>query len=323
MHAVPRGRVLVTGAAGFIGGHLVEALAAGGWQVTGVDIFDTFYDPSIKRATVAGFPESVTMVEADIRDAARMDRIVADGKFDQVIHLAALAGVRPSIEQPARYVETNINGTLNILEACRKAGVKRLLFASSSSVYGAGQSPPFREAAPISHTLSPYAATKVAGEHLCAVYSHLHGMQTTCLRFFTVYGPRQRPDLAIHKFARLMMEGEEIPMFGDGSSLRDYTFIEDLIDGLLRIVTAEPVSYEIVNLGSGRTISLKEMIDEIAGAFGQDAKIRRLAPRACDMETTHADIRYARERFGYSPRWSFAEGIRKFAEWYRHEEATV
>ncbi|MFD0892331.1 NAD-dependent epimerase/dehydratase family protein [Luteolibacter ambystomatis] len=314
---------MVTGAAGFIGGHLVEALAAAGWQVTGVDVFDSFYDPAIKRATVAGFPASVTMMEADIRDAARMDRIVAEGKFDQVIHLAALAGVRPSIEQPASYVATNVNGTLNILEACRKSGVPRLLFASSSSVYGTGQSPPFQESAAISRTLSPYAATKVAGEHLCAVYSHLHGIQTTCLRFFTVYGPRQRPDLAIHKFARLMTEGGEITMFGDGSSLRDYTFIEDLLDGLLKIVGATPMPFEIVNLGSGRTISLKRMIEEIADAFGQEVKIRQLPPRACDMETTHADISYARARFGYSPRWSFAEGVRKFAEWYRHEEAVV
>ncbi|BCU75704.1 epimerase [Luteolibacter sp. LG18] len=311
---------MVTGAAGFIGGHLVEALAAAGWLVTGVDVFDSFYDPAIKRATVAGFPESVTMIEADIRDAATMDRIVADGKFDQVIHLAALAGVRPSIEQPATYVETNVNGTLNILEACRKAGVTRLLFASSSSVYGAGQEPPFRESLAISRTLSPYAATKVAGEHLCAVYSHLHGIQTTCLRFFTVYGPRQRPDLAIHKFAKLMTQGQEITMFGDGSSLRDYTFIEDLVDGLLRIVDAEPVPFEVVNLGSGRTISLKRMIEEIADAFGQKARIVELPPRACDMETTHADISYARERFGYSPRWSFTDGIRKFADWYGREE---
>lgn len=313
MTAVPRGRILVTGAAGFIGGHLVETLAAAGCQVTGVDVFDSFYDPAIKRATVAGFPESVTMIEEDIRDAVTMDRIVAQGKFDQVVHLAALAGVRPSIEQPAAYVETNIQGTLNILEACRKAGVPRLLFASSSSVYGSGQSLPFQESAAIGRTLSPYAATKVAGEQLCAVYSHLHGIHATCVRFFTVYGPRQRPDLAVHKFARLIAAGEPITMFGDGSSLRDYTYIDDVMSGLSRIIAAGPVPFEIVNLGSGRTISLKQMIGEIEQAFGRKAIIRQLPPCACDMETTHADIRYARERFVYHPQCSFTEGIRKFA----------
>ena len=314
--------VLVTGAAGFIGSHLCERLVADGHRVTGVDNFDPFYDPAVKRGNLASLAgsERFRLVEADILDEPAM--VAAAGGVDAVVHLAALAGVRPSVEHPVAYARVNAGGTAAVLEAARRQGVRAFVFGSSSSVYGDAATVPFRESDPAAAPISPYAASKRAGELLCHSHAHLYGMGTVCLRFFTVYGPRQRPDLAIHKFARLMEAGEEVPIFGDGSTERDYTYIDEIIDGVSAAIgyaLAHPGSFEVINLGESQTTTLAELVGLLAGALGVEPRLRRLPPQPGDVVRTFADVSRARSLLGYQPRTTMEEGIRRFVAWFRSQ----
>lgn len=321
---------LVTGGAGFIGSHLTETLLKSGQKVIVLDNFNAFYDPSVKRGNLkevkammvkACIPEDcLHIMEGDIRDAEQLDKLFATYSIQLVVHLAAMAGVRPSLSAPLLYNDVNINGTLNLLEMCKKYGVKKLVFASSSSVYGNNQKVPFAEDDFVDHPISPYAATKKAGELLCHTYHHLYGMDIACLRFFTVYGPRQRPDLAIHKFTRLIFNDEEIPFYGDGTTERDYTYIDDIIDGVvkaIRWVQASQGRYEIFNLGESRTISLKEMVATLEKEIGKKVKIKALPMQPGDVQRTYADITKAQKILGYQPTTAFEEGIKQFVQWYR------
>lgn len=313
---LPFQKVLVTGGAGFIGSHLCEALLACGVTVTVIDDFNDFYDPAIKEANIAGFRDRIGLIRGDIRDADLIERTFAGEKFDAVFHLAARAGVRPSISDPKLYFTTNIDGTFNLLDACRNHGVKRFIFASSSSVYGINEKVPFSETDPIVRTISPYAATKIAGEQICSNYSHLFGIHCACLRFFTVYGPRQRPDLAISKFTRLIREGLPIDRYGDGGTARDYTYIDDIIQGVLASAAyAEKSPFEIFNLGGSATTTLSELISLIEEAVGKQALIRQLPDQPGDVPRTYADVAKARRVLGYEPATPIAEGIRKYAAW--------
>ena len=307
---------LVTGAAGFIGSHLSEALLAAGWRVVGLDSFDSFYEPGVKRRNLTTCCEhsQFKLLEGDIRDAAAVENAVRG--VDMVVHLAARAGVRPSIEQPLLYQDVNVHGTCVILETMRKYGVKRMVFAGSSSVYGNNSKVPFSETDNVDNPISPYAATKKAGELMCHTYHHLFGMDITCLRFFTVYGARQRPDLAIHKFTRLIEEGKPIPVFGDGSMMRDHTYIGDIISGVMRAIE-KCGGFHIYNLGESQPISLSDLIAAIENALGKKAIIQRLPPQPGDVERTFADISRARAEIGYEPRTALAEGLAKFVEWFR------
>ncbi|HYO98913.1 MAG TPA: SDR family NAD(P)-dependent oxidoreductase [Pyrinomonadaceae bacterium] len=314
--------ILVTGGAGFIGSHLVERLLAeGAWRVTVVDDFNDFYDPALKRTNVAPHltRDDYNLIEADIRDRAAMERVFADGQFDCVVHLAARAGVRPSLSEPFLYAETNITGTLNLLEASRQAGVRQFVFGSSSSVYGINAKVPFGEDDPIRQPISPYAATKTAGEMLCHTYAHLHNLRTVALRFFTVYGARQRPDLAIHKFARLISEGKPIPVFGDGTTRRDYTYIEDIIAGVRAAIDYTASDYEAINLGESRTVELRELIALLERELGREALIDRQPMQPGDVPQTFADISKARRLLGYNPQTQIEDGIRRFVAWFRRE----
>jgi UDP-glucuronate 4-epimerase len=317
-------RILVTGGAGFIGSHLCERLLGAGHHVVALDNFDTFYDPAIKDRNLARCRAfgTFTEVRGDIRDPAAYHRL-PDG-IDTVVHLAARAGVRPSIDDPHLYADVNLTGTVRLLDYMRERGIRRLLFGSSSSVYGDTAPVPFSEDDPGDRPISPYAATKRAGELLVHAHAHLFGIGAICLRFFTVYGPRQRPDLAIHKFARMMAAGESIPMFGDGTSERDYTYISDIVDGIegaMRMLVRNPEVYDIVNLGGARTISLRDMIDQVAIAMDVQPRITRLPAQAGDVRRTFADVSKAERLFGYSPTTPFAGGLRRFAEWYRAEHS--
>ncbi len=314
---MPVPKAIVTGAAGFIGSHVCEALLVEGWSVTGIDSFDGFYDPAVKRRNIAGCLADgrFRLVEADIRDAAAMEQATAGGA-DAVIHLAARAGVRPSIEQPVLYADVNVTGTAVMLEAARRAGIGRFVFASSSSVYGNNAKVPFAESDPVDEPISPYAATKKAGELLCRTYHHLYGMHVTCLRFFTVYGPRQRPDLAIHKFARLIEAGRPIPFYGDGSMERDHTFIADIVAGVLAAVR-RCEGFRIYNLGNSSPVSLSALVSAIERALGRKALIERLPPQPGDVLRTYADITLARRELGYEPGTSLAEGLAAFVGWMR------
>lgn len=312
--------LLITGGAGFIGSHLVDSLLASDeWRITVVDDFNDFYDPQIKRDNIRGHLENPRyhLVRADIRDRAALDKAFADQEFDCIVHLAARAGVRPSLAQPQLYTETNINGTVNLLELARINGVKQFVFGSSSSVYGINAKVPFSEEDPIRQPISPYAATKAAGELLCHTYSHLYGMRCVCLRFFTVYGPRQRPDLAIHKFARLMSQGKSIPVFGDGATRRDYTFIDDIISGVRSAIDYTASDYEVINLGESRTVELRELIALLERELDRHAEIERLPPQPGDVPQTFADISKARRLLNYNPQTQIEDGIRKFVEWFR------
>lgn len=315
-------KLLVTGGAGFIGSHLVERLLAGGNDVLVLDDFDDYYDPAMKRENVRAASDSPRwkLVEGDIRDAALVERTFAEFGPDQVVHLAARAGVRPSIELPVLYQDVNVGGTQILLEAARKAGVRKFLFASSSSVYGDESRVPFCENDPVDRPVSPYAATKRAGELLGHTYWHLHGMAFWGLRFFTVYGPRQRPEMAIHKFTRLIDEGQEVPQYGDGSSRRDYTWIEDIIDGVMAAVERIE-GYEILNLGESKSTPLAELIDMIARELGKPARIRRLPFQPGDVQVTYADISRAAARIGYAPRCPVETGVPRFVAWYREQRA--
>lgn len=310
--------VLVTGAAGFIGSHLVDHLLEAGDEVVGLDSFDPFYPRSTKERNLIGPRsfEAFTEVEGDIRDRQLLDSLPEE--IDAVVHLAALAGVRPSIQEPLRYTSVNIDGTSTVLEWARSRGIRRIVFASSSSVYGNSTEVPFREDLMVDRPISPYAATKSAGELICHTYHHLFDMSILALRFFTVYGPRQRPDLAIHKFARLMLSGEPVPMFGDGSTQRDYTYIDDIVQGVvaaLRWVRREPNAFEVVNLGESTTISLAEMISTLAERLGVEPQVRTLPLQAGDVARTYADVTKARRLLGYSPSTSFPDGIERFLDW--------
>jgi UDP-glucuronate 4-epimerase len=315
--------ILVTGGAGFIGSHLVDRLLAEReWHVTVVDDFNDFYSPEIKHANIAQHVKSSNykLVDADIRDAQTMAAVFREYKFDVIVHLAARAGVRPSLSEPKLYAETNINGTLNLLELAKKHGIKQFVFGSSSSVYGINSKVPFSENDRIHQPISPYAATKAAGELLCHTYSHLYGIRIVCLRFFTVYGARQRPDLAIHKFSQLITEGKPIHVFGDGTARRDYTYIDDIIQGVRAAIDYDKSMYEIFNLGESQTIELNELISLLEQALDMRAVIDRQPMQPGDVPITFADITKSHELLGYDPTTKIAEGIPKFVEWFRSKD---
>jgi UDP-glucuronate 4-epimerase len=314
---------VVTGGAGFIGSHLCEALLRRGDRVLAIDNLNDFYDPATKRrnlAALSGLP-GFRFVEADVRDRPRMASEVARVRPDAIVHLAAMAGVRPSIEDPALYADVNVMGTVSVLDAAVAAGVGKFSFASSSSVYGNNEKVPFSEDDPVDEPISPYAATKRAGELIACTYSKLHGISTTCLRFFTVYGPRQRPEMAIHKFARLILAGKPVPVFGDGTMRRDFTYVDDVVDGVLKSLDRAP-AYRIYNLGESRTITLLELIDALENALGRKARIERRPPQPGDVAVTYADLSRARAEIGYAPRFPIEDGLARFAAWIRNEAAT-
>lgn len=313
--------ILVTGGAGFIGSHTVERLLRdGAGAVSILDNFNDYYDPAIKRANASGFASQAAVHEGDLADKAFIEDVFARGQFDAVIHLAARAGVRPSILDPELYIDTNIKGTFNLLEACKRHGCKRFVFASSSSVYGVNKKVPFAESDPILQTISPYAMTKMAGEQMCSNYSHLCGIRTVCLRFFTVYGPRQRPDLAISKFTKLILDGKPIDKYGKGHTKRDYTYISDIVDGIIGALrhTADasaPVC-DIINLGGSQTVTLNEMIAAIEQALGRKAIINELPEQPGDVPLTSADVSKAERLLGFKPATHIDTGIPKFVEWF-------
>jgi UDP-glucuronate 4-epimerase len=312
-------RVLVTGAAGFIGSNLVDRLLAEGREVVGLDNFDPFYPEEQKRRNLVAAQASprFRLVRADIRDAKAVERAFAEGRFDGVVHLAALAGVRPSIERPALYADVNVNGTTVLLEAACRHGNPRFVFASSSSVYGEREDGPFRETDPIERPISPYAATKRAGELLAHTFHHTHRLQVTCVRIFTAYGPRQRPDLAIRAFADRMLRGDPIPVYGDGSSLRDFTFVGDLVEGLVRALDRD-LGFRILNLGAGQPVVLRDVIHALERALGIQARIDWLPRQTGDVTRTWADTTAAREALGYAPSTPLDAGIARFVTWLRN-----
>ncbi len=312
---------LVTGGAGFIGSHVCERLLRLGHAVTVLDDLNPFYDPAIKRRTLddlRALGGQFQFVEADLTDAATVSKLFAGSQFDQVIHLAARAGVRPSLAEPALYQRVNVEGTVNILEAARLNGVRKLVIASSSSVYGVNAKVPFSETDPIFQAISPYAASKLACEALGHSYHHVYGLEIVMLRFFTVYGPRQRPDLAIHKFAQLIASGRPIPVFGDGSTARDYTYVDDIVAGVLA-ASERTFGYEVFNLGESQTITLARLIELLEAALGKPAIIDRQALQPGDVPITFADISKARRLLDYDPQTKIAVGIPKFVEWFKHQ----
>jgi len=309
-------RILVTGGAGFIGSHLVEKLLAERHNVAILDDFNDFYDPQIKRANISAVAKQVAVHDVDLRDAAKIADLFRKEKFGAIFHLAARAGVRPSIQQPQLYYDTNVAGTLHLLEGAQKSGVDRFIFASSSSVYGAAKKIPFSEEEHLTQTLSPYAATKIAAEFLCSTYSHLYTMRVLALRYFTVYGARQRPDLAIHHFTRKIHAGEAIDQFGDGTTRRDYTYIDDIIQGTMAALKYDGPMFDVFNLGESETIQLKDLIVAIESALGKKAKINRLPEQPGDMSLTCADTSKARKLLGYNPKTKFEDGLLKFVDWF-------
>jgi len=316
--------ILVTGGAGFIGSHLVERLLAEKtWSVSVVDDFNDFYAPALKRSNVASHltDENYQLFEANISDENALRKIFAENDFDVIAHLAARAGVRPSLVQPKLYTETNINGTLNLLDLAREFNVKQFVFGSSSSVYGNNEKVPFAEDDPIFHPISPYAATKAAGELICHTYSHLYDIRAVCLRFFTVYGARQRPDLAIRKFSQLITDGKPIQVFGDGTTPRDYTFVDDIIQGVRAAVDYKNSMFEVFNLGESQTVELKYLIELLEKNLGKKAIIDRQPMQPGDVPQTFADISKAREFLGYNPQTKIEAGIEKFVEWFKREIA--
>lgn len=321
-------KMFVTGAAGFIGSHLCEALLKTGHDVVGIDNLNDFYDPKIKQknlddvgATAKQIGRKFIFHKADIRDDEALQRIFKAHPFDVVVHLAAMAGVRSSMEKPAEYADVNIVGTIKLFEVVQGSGIKKFVLASSSSIYGNSDRVPFSENDPVNNPISPYAATKKAAELVCHVYHLTYNMTVACLRFFTVYGPRQRPDLAIHKFTQLMYAGKPVPVYGDGSKSRDFTYIDDTIDGVLRAIkwTADQPKprYEIFNLGESQTISVETMIAEIERATGLQAKRDFQPDMPGDVNKTFADITKAKKILGYNPTMSFERGMKNFVAWYK------
>jgi len=316
--------IYITGVAGFIGSHVAESLLQRGDQVHGLDNFDPFYDKALKErnlASLSGFP-GFSFLQGDVRDSARLDEWAKQAPVDAVIHLAAKAGVRPSLRDPVGYTDVNVLGTARVLEWARRRGTSRLLFASSSSVYGGNRKVPFSEDDSVDHPVSPYAATKKAGELLCHTYCHLYGMDIVSLRFFTVYGPRQRPEMAIHKFTRCLFEGRALSMFGDGESRRDYTYIDDIVLGVLGALEAPP-GHRIYNLGESATISLNDLVFLLERTTGIRATRDYLPPEPGDVPVTQADVSRARAEIGYAPKVGVEEGVRRFIEWYRSTEGQL
>src|SRR5882724_732262 len=309
-------RILVTGGAGFIGSHLVEELVAAGHDVAILDDFNDFYDPQIKRDNVSAISKDIAIHYVDLRDGATVRNVFRREKFEAIAHLAARAGVRPSIQHPQLYYNTNVTGTLHLLDAARVTEVERFVFASSSSVYGISKKVPFSEDQHLTQTLSPYAATKIAAEFLCSSYSHLYQMRVVALRYFTVYGPRQRPDLAIHQFTRRIYAGQPIEQFGDGTTRRDYTYIDDVIQGTMAALKYDGPLFDIFNLGESDTIQLWDLIAAIENALGKKAKINRMPEQAGDMPLTCADISKASKLLGYNPTTRFSDGLPRFMEWF-------
>ncbi|HUE49445.1 MAG TPA: SDR family NAD(P)-dependent oxidoreductase [Candidatus Dormibacteraeota bacterium] len=309
-------RILVTGGAGFIGSHLVEKLLAAGHDVAILDDFNDFYDPQIKHANIGDFVKDVAVHHVDLRDSASVRNLFHREKFETIAHLAARAGVRPSIQHPQLYYDTNVTGTLHLLDAARVIGVERFIFASSSSVYGISKTVPFSEDQHLTQTLSPYAATKIAGEFLCSTYSHLYQMRVVALRYFTVYGPRQRPDLAIHQFTRRVYASQPIDQFGNGTTRRDYTYIDDVIQGTMAALKYDGPLFDIFNLGESDTIQLKDLIAAIEKVLGKKAKINRLPEQPGDMPLTCADISKARKLLGYNPATPLSDGLPRFIDWF-------
>ena len=309
--------ILVTGGAGFIGSHLVERFLDRGEQVLVLDDFNDYYSPALKRHNISQVLDhpGYTLVEGDIRDLDGLCELLALHRIDRVVHLAARAGVRSSLQSPMLYEDVNARGTLTVLEACRSAGVRALVVASSSSVYGNSSRALFREDEAADRPISPYAATKRSAELLCHTYHHLYGMPVACLRFFTVYGPRQRPDMGFHTFARQIVSGESIRMFGDGSTRRDYTFVSDIVDGLVSVLD-HVVGFEIVNLGNSRTVALSRVLEIFQEAMGRKARIERYPEQPGDVRLTCADISKAARLYGYAPKVDVEEGIARFVAWY-------
>ena len=311
--------ILVTGGAGFIGSHLIDCLLnEGEWRITVVDNFNDFYSPALKRSNIQEHLENplYQLREIDICDLKALRQIFSSANFDCIVHLAARAGVRPSIQEPLLYSEVNVQGTLNLLELAREFDVRQFVFASSSSVYGINTKVPFSEEDSIARPISPYASTKAAGELLCHTYSHIYNIRCICLRFFTVYGARQRPDLAIHKFTRLISENKPITVFGDGATRRDYTYIDDIIAGLRAAVDYDESEYEIVNLGESRTVQLSELVLLLEKALNKKAIIKRQPNQAGDVPQTFADVTKARQLLGYNPQTPIEIGIIRFVEWF-------
>ena len=315
-------RILITGGAGFIGSHLAERLIREGHEITVADDLNGYYSPDLKRDNLVeiGQAGSFDFVQCDVRDEERIDRLFREKRFEAVVHLAARAGVRPSLDEPLLYESVNIRGTMVLLEASRKHGVKKFVFASSSSIYGVANQSPFREDDWNTMPISPYAATKMAGERIGYVYSHLYGLSVTCLRFFTVYGPRQRPDLAIRKFTSWIDAGRPIPVYGDGSSSRDYTYVDDTVEGILAAIRYD-APFDVFNLGNSSPVSLTALIGLIESNLGKRAIIHRLPDQPGDVPTTCADITKAGQLLGYVPRTPLGAGIRKFVEWHQANKA--
>lgn len=309
---------LVTGGAGFIGSHVCEHLLHAGHSVWAFDDLNPFYDPQIKRGNlrdIQSLAKPFEFVQGDFTDPGAINELFDEVKFDQIIHLAARAGVRPSLQEPALYQRVNVEGTVNILEAARRTGVKKITIASSSSVYGINAKVPFSESDPIFSAISPYAASKLACEALGHVYHHIYGLDVIMLRFFTAYGPRQRPDLAIHKFAKLINAGKPIPVFGDGSTARDYTYISDIVDGVIAC-TQKQFGFEVFNLGESQTVTLSRLIELLEQALGKKAVLDRQPLQPGDVPITYADITKARSKLGYNPRVKIEQGIPLFVDWF-------
>lgn len=316
LNSMKQQTILVTGAAGFIGSHAAEALLDRGFKVVGVDNFCDFYDRSWKENNLKSVGNGIAVEEIDITDGRRINSLVARVKPTAILHLAAMAGVRPSIEQPTYYARVNVEGTTHLLQAAVENKVRKLLFASSSSVYGNLGKVPFSEEDPVAEPISPYAATKRSGELLCYTFWHLYRLPIFCLRFFTVFGPRQRPDLAIHKFTRLISHGKPVPMFGDGSTSRDYTYVEDIVSGIMSALD-HCDRYRIYNLGGNDPVTLKTLIEELEKAIGKRALIDRKPAQLGDVERTYADLTRSRAELGYQPKVSLAQGLSRFARWFK------